>query len=93
MEQKLDKLMGIYSEALDELMGAQKYAKCAHKAEDAQAKTMYHGMAKQELEHAHLLTESGHRVAAGDATLTMIWEHLKKHLMDWRGDIEYKLNK
>lgn len=92
MEQKLEKLMGVYDDALEELMGAQKYINSADKAETSADKAMYHSMAKQELGHAHELCAVGDRIAAEDAMLNIVWHHLKKHLSDWRADIERKMN-
>ena len=45
----LEHMMHLYDEALEELMGAEKYAKCMEKSESAEDKSMYRGLAKQEL--------------------------------------------
>ena len=90
----LELMMKYYDEALDELMDAQKYARCAEHAESTKAKSMYHSLAKQELDHEATLVEAGNQLFAGtDAadSLHMVWHHLKKHLHDWRGDIEHRL--
>lgn len=90
----IDHMMKLYEEGLDELMGAQKYAKCSHKAESQDDKMMYRNMAKQELDHAHNLIKSGDRMFAGADSmdsLKMVWASLRQHLMDWHADIEHKL--
>jgi hypothetical protein len=93
MNEHLEKIMTHYKEALDELMGAQKYAKCAHKSTDADDRAMYQSMAKQELEHEERLVKSAERIVAmsADPTLAMIWKHLKNHLDDWHNSIHTKL--
>lgn len=87
-------MMKLYEEGLEELMGAQKYSKCAHKSESQDDKMMYRNMAKQELDHAHNLIKSGDRMFAGaDSTdsLKMVWTSLRQHLLDWHSDIDHKL--
>lgn len=91
----LEHMMQYYNEALEELMDAQKYADCAEKADSQKRQMMYHNLAKQELEHEAALVEAGNQLFTGvDASdsLHMVWHHLKKHLHDWRGDIEYRLS-
>jgi len=90
----IEHMMKLYEEALDELMGAQKYAKCSHRAENTDDKTMYRNMAKQELDHAHSLIKAGDRMFSGTDSadsLKMVWTSLRQHLLDWHGDIDHKL--
>ena len=88
----LDKLMEHYSEALDELMDAQKYLKLAMRIENAEDKGMYKQLAKQELEHEAMIEKSAERLLSGnEEMLHKVWEHLKKHLHDWKHDIEHRL--
>jgi len=91
---QIEHMMKLYEDALEELMGAQKYAKCAHKTEDTDDKTMYRGMAKQELEHAHNFIRSGDRLfnsADSMDSMKMVWTSLRQHLLDWHADITHKL--
>ena len=90
----IEHMMKLYEEGLDELMGAQKYEKYAHKSDNQEEKNMYRVMAMQELEHAHMLIKDGDKMFShveGADYLTTVWEALKKHLLDWHGDIERKL--
>lgn len=90
-----DHLMDMYEEALEELMGAQKYAKRAAASADADEKSMFRTMAKQELEHETMLLRDGDRISKGGShadVMQIVWARLKKHLNDWRMDIERHLN-
>jgi hypothetical protein len=90
----LEHMMKHYNEALEELMDAQKYAKCAARATDAENKNMYRSLAKQELEHEAMIVKAGDRLFATADTadsLHMVWHHLKQHLTDWRSDIEHHM--
>lgn len=90
----IEQMMKLYEDGLDELMGAQKYAKCAYRATVSEDKTMYRSMAMQELDHAHNFIKAGDRMfASADAmdSLKMVWDSLRKHLLDWHGDILHKL--
>lgn len=90
----IEHMMDLYDEALEELMGAQEYAKKAEHAEDAESKAMYKNMARQELEHETALAKAAARMLAGepsDNPLHAVWKHLNSHLNDWRGDIERRL--
>lgn len=89
----LEMMMEHYSEALEELMDAQKYAKMMSHATSPDEKSMYRTLSRQELEHEAMLCKS---VAAmvnerSEPMLQDVWHHLKKHLMNWRGDIERHL--
>ena len=91
----LEHMMKLYEESLDELMDAQKYAKCAEHTDNAEDKAMYKNLSRQELEHESMIVKAGDRLFAGAAaqdSLHMVWHHLKKHLSDWRGDIEHRLS-
>ena len=89
----LEHMMGLYNEALEELMDAEKYTKCMEKSETPEDKTMYRTLAKQELEHEAALEKSADRLfpSTGTDSLHMVWQHLKKHLRSWRGKIEMRM--
>ena len=90
----IEHLMELYDEAVDELMGAQEYAKKSDHASDAELKSMYKTMARQELEHENLLVKAGQRMLASEppeSLLHAMWKHLTGHLNDWRGDIDRRL--
>lgn len=90
----LEHMMALFDEAVEELMGAEKYAKCMEKTESADDKTMYRGLAKQELEHEMMLEKSGDKMLSGvTATDPMhpVWHHLKRHLHRWRNRIEVRM--
>lgn len=89
----IEKMMAHYDEALSEMMDAQKYVKLAMHAENPDDKSMYKTLAKQELEHEAMIEKSGDRLLTGDGTevLHKVWHHLKRHLHDWKRDIEHKL--
>lgn len=90
----LEHMMHLYDEALEELMDAEKYAKCMEKSESAEDKSMYRGLAKQELEHESMLEKSADRLFPANTTDPMhtVWHHLKKHLHGWRSKIEMRMN-
>ena len=88
----IGKIMEHYDEALEEMMDAQKYMKLAKHTENAEDKNMYRTLAKQELEHEAMIEKSAERlISGGDEMLHKVWNHLKKHLHDWKRDIEHKL--
>lgn len=90
----LEEMMDVYNEAIEELMGAEKYAKCHEKSDTAENKAMYKSLAKQELEHESMLEKSVDRLFAGAGTgdqLHQVWTHLKKHLHGWRTKIEMRM--
>ena len=86
-------IMEHYDDALEELMGAQKYAKIAAHCKDKDRKHRYHTMALQELEHEKNIEADAESVVsdARPELLTAVWTHLKKHLHSWRKDIETEL--
>jgi hypothetical protein len=87
-------MMELYDEGLDELMGAQEYAKRYHKAESSDEKMMYQNMSKQELEHANMIMKAGDKLFSGtDAadSLHMVWKNLREHLSNWKSKIEHIL--
>lgn len=90
----LEHMMHLYDEALEELMGAEKYTKCMEKSESAEDKSMYRGLAKQELEHESMLEKSADRLftAGSSDPMHTVWHHLKKHLHGWRAKIEMRMN-
>lgn len=90
----LEHLMDLYNEALEELMGAEKYAKCVEKSTTTEDKTMYRSLAKQELEHESALEKAAERLFSGNTAdpLHQVWHHLKKHLHGWRGKIEMRMS-
>ena len=89
----IEVMMRHYEEALEELMDAQKYAKMAEHTEIQDDRTMYRTLAKQELEHEAMIVKSGdrHFNDIHEGNLREVWMHLKKHLNNWRGDIEHRL--
>ena len=89
----IELMMQHYEEALEELMDAQNYSKLAIHTTNADDKTMYRNLAKQELEHEMMIVKSGDRHFADshEGNLQEVWMHLKKHLHNWRSDIEHKL--
>ena len=94
----LEHVMELYEEALEELMDAQKYCKRSEHTEHADEKQMYRNLAKQELEHEAMIIATGDREVASitgneQETMRTVWHHLKKHLQNWRTDLEHKLNK
>lgn len=92
----VEHLMEHYNEALEEMMGAQKYAKLSAHSQDKDEQMMYRNMAKQEVEHADMLIKSVDRsfvdVPPSDPVHQM-WMHLKKHIHEWREDIEKHIGK
>lgn len=89
----LEHMMDLYNKALEELMDAEKYAKCMEKSETPEDKAMYRNLSKQELEHESVLEKSADRLfpSTGTDSLHMVWHHLKKHLHEWRARIEMRL--
>lgn len=93
MHEHLERIMEHYNEALEELMDAQKYARCADKAKDGDEKSMYIALAKQEIEHEDRLVKTADRIveSAHDEMLHTVWKHLKKHVTEWRHSILAKM--
>lgn len=87
MEEKLNHMMEFYSEALDELMGAQEYAKRAHHESKPDVRAVYIRMSRQELEHAEGLKNLGEQMAKTDPMLAIVWHKLCEHLSDWHKSI------
>ena len=91
----LEHMMALYDEVLEELMDAEKYAKCLEKATSTEDKSMYRGLAKQELEHGAMLERAGDKlfsgVGQGDPML-MVWHRLKDHTHRWKARIEARLS-
>lgn len=89
----LEMMMEHYSEALEELMDAQKYVKLMEHAETPENRNMYRTLAKQELEHEMMICKSVANVIneRSEPMLRDVWNHLRKHLMNWRGDLEHRI--
>jgi hypothetical protein len=95
-EEIIEHIMHLYSEGLEELMGAQKYVKCAHKASSEKDKAMYAEMAREELKHASLLSKSGDNALMNvdhNHSIHYVWKHLKNHLTEWSDDITHQIDK
>ena len=90
----LEHMMHLYDEALEELMGAEKYTKCMEKSESAEDKSMYRSLGKQELDHELMLERAADKLFPGNSTDPMhtVWHHLKKHLHGWRAKIEMRMS-
>jgi hypothetical protein len=93
MERDLDCIMEHYSEALEELMGAQAYAKKAYHAGTMEERTKYSQMSRQELAHAEELKQMAMTRARNDTMLMAMWNHLQDHIDSWRENILEKLKK
>lgn len=93
MEDKLNHIMEHYSEALEELMGAQGYANKACHAESPDARAKYIHMARQEIEHAENLKSMAHTMAKDAPVLMTVWGKLQEHLDNWRGGIQEKIKR
>ena len=89
----LEAIMEHYDDALEELMGAQKYATTAKHCTDHERRHRYKVMAEQELEHEATIEKEGEDMAeeARHEMISAVWMHLKKHLHSWRKDIESEL--
>ena len=90
----IEHMMTLYDEGLDELMGAQDYAKKAGKTENTDERMMYQAMAKQELDHAHMIMKAGDKLFAtvdGSDSLHMVWKNLREHLSSWKTRIEHMM--
>ena len=86
-QRKYDK---IADEIYDEIMDAQKYAKCAMKAkmDDRPLSETYHNLSKQEMNHAHMLIEHMPKVVMMDESLKPIWERDYDRMIDWISDVK-----
>lgn len=90
----VEHIMELYEEALEELMDAQKYVRLMEDAGSDEAKSTYRTLAKQELDHAHMIVQLGDRYHAKAVTgeSGAVWHHLKKHLTRWHSNIEREIN-
>lgn len=88
---KLDGIMKHYSEAMEEIMGAQAYAKRAYHAESPEIRAEYVKMARQELEHADALKRMGHMEAKGTDILMTVWNKHQEHLDRWKDAVLEKI--
>lgn len=91
----MEHIMGLYEEALEELMDAQKYVKKIHKAANDDEKNMYKVLARQELDHAQMIVKDGDKLAERSDVHDMVknvWQHLRAHLLDWHSDLYKKIS-
>lgn len=88
---KIDRMMDLYQEAVDEIMGAEDYLKKARHAESREDKNTYLVMADQELGHAGHLENMAERDMGEDSTLKAVWEKLKDNLNDWKEAVKKKI--
>lgn len=93
MEDKLHCIMEYYSEALEEMMGAQGYANRAYHATAPDVRAEYVRMSRQELEHAESLKKLAHMKAKDDAMLMTVWNKHQEHLDRWKDSVMEKLKK
>ena len=93
MEHKLNCIMEYYSEALEELMGAQGYAKRAYHSANPDERNHYIRMSRQELEHMENLKTMAHQKAKDDAMLMLVWNKHQEHLDRWKDSIVEKIKK
>lgn len=95
-EEIIEHIMSLYNEGLEELMGAQKYVKCAHKAANDKDRNMYAEMAHEEIKHASMLEKSGDNALMNvdhNHSIHHVWKHLKHHLNEWSEDLEHQITK
>ena len=95
-EEIIEHIMSIYAEGLDELMGAQKYVKLAHHANNEKDRNMYAEMAREEVKHAAMLSKSGDSALSNvdpNHSIHYVWKHLKHHLTEWSDDIIHQTDK
>lgn len=88
---KIDRMMDLYQEAIDEIMGAESYIKKARHAANREDKTTYLVMADQELGHAGNLENMAEREVGEDSTLKTVWCKLKNNLNDWKESAKKKI--
>lgn len=93
MHEKGTCMMDHYNEALEELMGAQDYARKAYHAKTMEARSKYSQMARQELAHAEEFKQMAAQAAQGDPMLTMMWPYLQHHIDGWREGITEKIKR
>ena len=86
----IEHMVKLYQEGVEELMGAQKYAKDSRHAENSEEKAMYKNMSRQELEHAQMLIRDGDKNFMGEHaqdSVVMVWQSLRDHLLEWHNSI------
>lgn len=91
MHDHIAQVMALYDEALEELMGAQKYARCMAKAGSEKDRAMYKELAHEEVKHALTLSKAGGSAlneVEHDHSIHEVWTHLKRHIHEWADDIE-----
>ncbi len=91
----LEHVLEKYNEALEELMGAQKYATDACHAKTAEERTRYIEMSRDEMKHADNIAHMADMVAAGsnDESTKTAWNALRMHIEDWSDRIREKLDR
>lgn len=91
----LEHILEKYNEALEELMGAQRYATEACHAGSAEERTRYIEMSRDELRHADNIAQMADMVAAGsnDESTKTAWHALRMHTDDWGDRIREKLDR
>lgn len=84
-----------YNEALEELMGAQKYAIDACHAETSEERTRYIEMSRDELKHADSIANMTDMLVSGsnDESTHVAWKALRMHIDDWSDRIREKLDR
>lgn len=91
----LEHVLEKYNEALEELMGAQRYAMEACHAKTAEERTRYIEMSRDELKHADNIAHMADMVADGsnDESTNIAWKALRMHIEDWSDRIREKLDR
>lgn len=89
--EKIDRMMELYQETIDEIMGAEDYVKKARHAEDQENKATYLIMADQELGHAKNLENMAEKEVGEDSTLKAVWCKLKENLEEWKESTKKKI--
>lgn len=91
----LEHILDKYNDALDELMGAQRYAMEACHAENTDERNRYIEMSRDEIKHADNIAKMADMVAAGsnDESTKTAWHALRVHIEDWSDRIHEKLDR
>lgn len=91
----LEHVLEKYNDALEELMGAQKYATDACHAQSMEEKQKYIEMSRDELKHADQISEMADMVVSGssDESAKIAWHALRMHITDWSDRIHDKLDR
>lgn len=91
----LEHILDKYNEALDELMGAQRYAMEACHATSSEERVKYIEMSRDEIKHAMNIANMADMVAAGsnDESAKTAWTALRMHIDDWSERINERLSR